>query len=91
MGFSATLGSFLFSLADTGLIIAYVRGLGQILVIYLTPFFPLSYQGEGEDRLKRGAKPLLDTRYGRWVGIDKRGFGKEIIWPWINIHSRNIR
>ena len=32
MGFSATFGSFLFSLADTGLIIAYVRGLGQILV-----------------------------------------------------------
>jgi len=32
MGFSATLGSFLFGLADTGLIIAYVRGLGQMLV-----------------------------------------------------------
>jgi len=29
-GFSATFGSFLFSLADTGLIIAYVRGLGQV-------------------------------------------------------------
>jgi len=40
MGFSATLGSFLFTLADTGLIIAYIRGLGQILVIYLTPFIP---------------------------------------------------
>ncbi len=61
MGFSATLGSFLFSLADTGLIIAYVRGLGQIKVIYLTPFIPLSFKGEGEDRLKRGAKPLLNT------------------------------
>jgi hypothetical protein len=42
MGFSATLGSFLFSLADTGLIIAYVRGLGQIsLLTFPTPFFYL--------------------------------------------------
>jgi hypothetical protein len=29
-GFSATFGSFLFSLVDTGLIIAYVRGQSQI-------------------------------------------------------------
>ena len=29
-GFSATFGSFLFSFADTGSIIAYVRGLGQL-------------------------------------------------------------
>ena len=71
MGFSATFGSFLFNLADTGLIIAHVRGPGQVLGIYLTPFIPLSYQGEGEDRLKRGAKPLLNTRWGCWLGIDK--------------------
>jgi len=37
-GFSATFGSFLFSLADTGLIIAYVRGQSQ----YLSTSPPLS-------------------------------------------------
>jgi hypothetical protein len=40
MGFSATLGSFLFTLADTGLIIAYVRGLGQIGVYLPIPTRP---------------------------------------------------
>lgn len=36
-GLSATFGSFLFSLVDTESIIAYVRRLGQILVINLAP------------------------------------------------------
>jgi hypothetical protein len=29
--------------------------------IYLTPFVPLSFEGEGEGYKKRGALPLLNT------------------------------
>jgi hypothetical protein len=37
-----------------------ILNLWYYLVIYLTPFIPLSFEGEG-DKKKRGAKPLLDT------------------------------
>jgi len=33
------------------------------MIIYLTPFIPLSFQGEGEDR-KEGLSPLFDTIEG---------------------------
>jgi len=29
-----------------------------VSLIYLTPFIPLSFKGEGEDRVKRGFAPL---------------------------------
>jgi len=32
-----------------------------IEVIYLTPFIPLSFKGEGEEILERGFAPLLPT------------------------------
>jgi len=63
-GFSATFGSFLFCLADTELIIAYVRGLGQISSHTHPP--------------NRGASPLLNTRWGYWVEIDRKVKNYEI-------------
>jgi len=33
------------------------------LFINLTPFIPLSFKGEGEEILKRGALPLFDSPY----------------------------
>jgi len=37
-------------------------------VFYLTPFFPLSFKGEGEEE-ERGAKPLLNTPLNFGKGI----------------------
>jgi hypothetical protein len=31
------------------------------ILIYLTPFIPLSFKGEGEEKRKEGLTPLLDT------------------------------
>jgi hypothetical protein len=32
-----------------------------ILAIYLTPFVPLSFKVEGEDKIEEGLTPLLDS------------------------------
>ena len=46
-----------------------------ILVIYLTPFFPLSYKGEGEVLFFEGATPLqaILNEGGLWQGVVASG------------------
>jgi len=46
----------------SGLHILALRGKTfYIEAIYLTPFIPLSFKGEGEEILERGFAPLLPT------------------------------
>jgi hypothetical protein len=35
--------------------------MGVFIYIYLTPYIPLSFKGEGEEIFKEGLTPLLDT------------------------------
>jgi len=46
------------------------------LFIYLTPFIPLSFKGEGEIEIFEGAKPLQTSldKQPLNLGIGKRGF-----------------
>jgi len=46
------------------------------LFIYLTPFIPLSFKGEGEGYLKEGLTPLLDT-LDIWLFFKGEGEGYE--------------
>jgi len=45
------------------------------LFIYLTPFIPLSFKGEGEIEVFEGVKPLQNSldKQPLSLGIDKRG------------------